>query len=168
MLLSPTEKREKKFVQIFFPGGFSVTAELAATDEERQIGLMFRERIDPEEGMLFVFQDESYHAFWMKNMRVSLDILWLDREKRIVHIEREVPPCKKEPCPSLAPGLPARFVLELKAGSVESYRLKLYDTVDFILPSELRRFTAGEYPHKPDVPALPPRFEKRSFFREAL
>jgi len=129
---------EKKYVQVFFPDDFSVTAELAVTDEERQLGLMFRTEIYPDQGMLFIFEEEGYHSFWMKNMNFPLDILWLDKDKRIIHLESQVPPCQKTPCPSYAPLLPTLYVLELKAGSIEKKGLKLYDRLDFILPNGVR------------------------------
>jgi uncharacterized membrane protein (UPF0127 family) len=129
---------EKKFVQVYFPDGFSVTAELAITDEERQLGLMFRTEIYQDQGMLFIFEEEGYHSFWMKNMNFPLDILWLDKDKRIIHLESCVPPCQRTPCPSYAPLLPALYVLELKAGSIEKKGLKLYDRLDFILPDGFR------------------------------
>lgn len=132
MLISPrVEKR--KFVPIFFPDGSSITAELAITDEERQLGLMFRAQIYPDQGMLFVFKQEGYHSFWMKNMNFPLDFLWLDREKRIIHMESHVPPCQEIPCPSYSPLLPALYVLELKAGSIEERGLKIHDRLEFIL-----------------------------------
>jgi len=124
----------RKYVKVFLPNGFSLTAELAVTDQERQLGLMFREKINWDQGMLLVFKREGIYHIWMKNMRFSIDILWLDREKRIVHIETNVPPCRKEPCPSYAHSNPALFVLELKARSVDKHQLKLYDKIEFILP----------------------------------
>lgn len=133
-IMSYAAASPKKFVKVFFPNEFSLTAELAVTDEERQLGLMFREGINWDQGMLFVFEEEGIRSFWMKNMRIFLDFLWLNEEKRIVHIETHVPPCKKEPCPSYSPGVPAMYVLELKAGSVEKNQLKLYDKIEFILP----------------------------------
>lgn len=123
-----------KYVKVFLPDGFSLTAELAVTDQERQLGLMFREKIDWDQGMLLVFKREGIYHIWMKNMKYSIDILWLDKEKRIVHIETNVPPCRKEPCPSYAHSNPALFVLELKAGIVDKHQLKLYDKIEFILP----------------------------------
>lgn len=135
LLISP-EIGKEKFVKIFFPNGVSITAELAVSDEERQRGLMFREKLNPDQGMLFVFKDENFHSFWMKNMKFPIDFLWLDREKRIVHIERNVPPCRKPPCVSYSSDMPAMYVLELKAGSVDENQLKLYDRLEFILPSK--------------------------------
>ena len=124
---------KQKFIRIFFPKGGSITAELAVTDLERMQGLMFRESIAEDQGMLFIFKKEDIHSFWMKNMKFAIDIIWLDREKRIVHIEHRVPPCRNEPCPSYAPDLPAQYVLELKAGMAEKKGLKLFERIDFIL-----------------------------------
>lgn len=125
-----------KFVKVYFPDGDSVTAELAVTLEERARGLMFRKKVDFDQGMLFIFDEEDIQSFWMKNMVIPLDILWLNREKRIVHIECNVPPCQKDPCPSYASKGPAMYVLELKAGSIEQRGLKIFDRLDFILPSQ--------------------------------
>lgn len=133
LVLSSLECGKKKFIKIFLPDGFSITAEVAISDEERQLGLMFREKLNPDQGMLFVFKDEDFHFFWMKNMKLSIDILWLDREKRIVHIERSVPPCKKPPCASYSSKIPAMYVLEIQAGMADKNKLKLSDRLEFIL-----------------------------------
>ena len=120
-------------IRIFFPDGETIIADLAETEEERSRGLMFRNTINDDQGMLFVFEQEGLYSFWMKNMNITIDILWLDRQKRIVHLEHNVPPCKKEPCPTYATLVPAKYVLELKAGSIEKRMLKLYDRIEFIL-----------------------------------
>jgi len=120
-------------IRIFLPDGETIIADLAKTEEERTQGLMFRNTLNDDQGMLFVFEEEGLYFFWMKNMNFAIDILWLDRQKRIVHLELNVPPCKKEPCPTYAPDLPAKYVLELKAGSIERRKLKLFDQIDFIL-----------------------------------
>jgi hypothetical protein len=75
---------DRKFIKVFLPNGVSITAELAVTEEERQQGLMYREKIDSDQGMLFIFEEEEKYSFWMKNMKFSIDILWLDRDKRKV------------------------------------------------------------------------------------
>ncbi|MFO7981299.1 MAG: DUF192 domain-containing protein [Candidatus Aminicenantes bacterium] len=128
-LLFPSDK----YTQVFLPGGEVIYAELAVTDQERQLGLMLRECINPDQGMLFVFEREGIHSFWMKNMKFSIDIIWLDRDKRIVHIEKNVPPCKTEDCPSYAPPVFSKYVLEIKQGYSEEYDLELYDRLEFIL-----------------------------------
>lgn len=134
LVLSSVQSSSEKFVKIFLPNETSITAELAITEAERQRGLMFREALLPDQGMLLVFEEEDIYYIWMKNMKFSIDILWLDKEKRIVHIEKKVPPCKKEPCPSYYSKSPSMYVLELRAGSAEENKLKLHDRLDFILP----------------------------------
>ena len=124
---------EVTHIRIFFPDGKTIYANLVKTEADRMRGLMFRKTLNEDQGMLFVFVSEGLYSFWMKNMNFAIDILWLDRDKRIIHLEREVPPCEKEPCPSYAPRVPAKYVLELKAGSIEKRKLKLYDRIDFIL-----------------------------------
>ena len=126
-------QEKDRFIKVFFPDGSSITAELAKTDEERARGLMFRERIRPDQGMLFVFEEEGLHGFWMKNTLVALDILWLGRDRRIVHIAADVPPCKADPCPTYGPDVPAAYVLELKAGEAGARGLKAHDRLEFVL-----------------------------------
>jgi len=125
-----------KYTQVFLPGGEVIHAELAVTDQERQMGLMFREGINPDQGMLFVFEKEGIHSFWMKNMKFSIDIIWLDKDKRIVHIEKNVPPCESGDCPSYEPPVHAKYVLEIKQGYSEEYELELYDRIEFILDQQ--------------------------------
>jgi hypothetical protein len=128
------QSAKDKFIKVYFPDGFSATAELAVSDEERAQGLMFREKLNEDQAMLFLFEVEEVHSFWMKNMRFAIDILWLDGQRRIVHLESRVPPCAKDPCPTYVPASPAAFVLEVQAGFAEKHGLRLYDRIDFVLP----------------------------------
>jgi uncharacterized membrane protein (UPF0127 family) len=123
-----------RFIKVFLPGGQAVTAELAVTDEARAKGLMFREKLLADQGMLFVFEEDGTHSFWMKNTLIPLDLLWLDAARRVVHIEAGAPPCREEPCPTFGPSIPARYVLELNAGSAAAFGVKLYDRLQFALP----------------------------------
>ncbi len=132
-LCSLARTPNEEYVQVFFPNGNIITAELAITDVQRARGLMYREKINSDQGMLFVFEYAGVHSMWMKNMLISLDFLWLDNEKRIVHLEENIPPCENDPCPSYASKIQAMYVLELKAGSIKENGLKLYDKVDFVL-----------------------------------
>ena len=134
--LCTAQTHGKAFIKMFLPDGYIITAELAVSDDERQLGLMYRKKINPDQGMLLVFEQENFYSIWMKNMKIPLDILWLDREKRIVHIERDVPPCEEDPCPTYTSRFPAIYVLELKVGSVNEHKLKMYDRVDFVLKLE--------------------------------
>lgn len=132
-LFCQSERRDK-FIKIYCPNGKSVTAELAVTDEERQRGLMFREKLLSDQGMLFVFEEEGLYSFWMKNTLIALDMLWINKDRRIVHIARNVPPCKEDPCPTYSPDRPGLYVLELAAGAADRLGLKLFDRLEFALP----------------------------------
>jgi uncharacterized membrane protein (UPF0127 family) len=109
--------------RVLFPDGRVFLAEVADTPAERARGLMYRERLEPKLGMVFVFEEPDLHSFWMKNTHISLDILWLDRWGRVVHIERGVPPCVEEPCPGYTPLRAAAGVLEVAAGQAGALRL---------------------------------------------
>ncbi len=117
-----------------FPSGRQVQGELAVTAEQRARGLMFRDSLDSGRGMLFVFPQSDFHAFWMKNCQFPIDIIWLSPEKKIVHIERAVPPCKEDPCPSYGPMRKAKYVVEVVANFSRDEKLQLGDIVDFKTP----------------------------------
>lgn len=99
--------------------------------EQRSRGLMYRSGILETQGMLFIFDSEDRHAIWMKNMKFSIDILWLDEQQRIVDILESVPPCRLDPCGSYKPQKPARYVLELSHGTVFKTQLKVGDRMTF-------------------------------------
>lgn len=105
---------------------FSV--ELALTPEQRARGLMFRETMAPDAGMLFLFDREAPRAFWMKNTYLPLDILYLDRTGRIVSIARDTEPLSEAPIPS---GAPAMAVLELNAGTAAALGIAPGDRVAY-------------------------------------
>jgi len=112
------------------PGGAEFMLEVARDDASRARGYMFREKVGPREGMLFVFDESAPHSFWMKNCRVPLDILWLDAAHRIVYMAESLPPCPAEgDCPSTVPTAPARYVLEFAAGTAREQHLKTGDAV---------------------------------------
>ena len=105
-------------------------AELAQGAEETQRGLMFRKNLDQDKAMLFIYSETSRHAFWMKNMRFPLDIIWIGADRRINHIYKNAPPCK-DICNDLIPPSPAQFVLEVNAGFTEKHQIQIGDRVKF-------------------------------------
>lgn len=97
--------------------GETFAVELALDDAARARGLMFRDHMEPGHGMLFVFPDESYRAFWMKNTKIPLDILYFDSDRRFVSGQYNVPTCSAgDRCPNYPSEGPAKYVLELNAG----------------------------------------------------
>ena len=94
--------------------------ELAETVAERTQGLKYRKSLPEDRGMLFIFTESARYSFWMKDTLIPLDIIWLDYNKRIVHIEYNVPPCNNQPtCRSYAPDKNALYVLEINAGKAK-------------------------------------------------
>jgi uncharacterized protein len=101
--------------------------EVVSTPSERQRGLMFRETLEDNEGMLFIFEKSGRHSFWMKNTLIPLDIIWINSEKEVVYISRETPPCEGDPCPSYVPdeGVEeALYVLEIRGGLSDEIALE--------------------------------------------
>lgn len=108
------------------PTGTLIQAELADTALKRAQGLMFREHIADDRGMLFIFGDAQPWTFWMKNTKIPLDIIWMDAKKTIIHIERNVPICTRQDdgCPQYHSDEGALYVLELGAGRAAALQLQ--------------------------------------------
>lgn len=106
------------------PDNTVVSLELALTDEQKALGLMFRDVLPPSHGMLFVFDREGFLPFWMKNTLIPLDFIWLDSGGTVVDVKASVPPCNLDPCPSYKPSRPARAMLELAAGQAAAHGVK--------------------------------------------
>lgn len=124
-------------IQVCKDGDHCITAEIAATPASRMKGLMYRKSLPDSHGMLFVYPRSDYLGFWMKNTKIPLDIVWLGRNKRIVHIVRDAQPCTSEPCSTyFAPGK-AAYVLELAAGMSRKWKLEIGGRLIFEVPQDL-------------------------------
>lgn len=122
-----------------WPSGKEFSLEIADTDEARARGYMFREKVGPDEGMLFVFDRAAPHGFWMRNCKVSLDIIWLDANFRVAHIAPDVPPCADdEECPSVYPMRPGRYVLEVAGGTAAREGLEVGQRIDVLAEPPIR------------------------------
>ena len=105
--------------------------EIADSHTERTKGLMFREELAQESGMLFIFDRSDIHPFWMKNTYISLDMIWIDDNHEVVWIAENILPCSIDPCPVIEPQASSHFVLELNAGKAKKLNLTLGDEVEF-------------------------------------
>lgn len=106
--------------------GERYAVEVADDDQERARGLMFRDSLADGHGMLFIHEREERQAYWMKNTRIPLDILYFDASLRLVSQQRSIPPCTAgDRCPAYPSEGAALYVLELNAG--EAGRLALED-----------------------------------------
>jgi uncharacterized membrane protein (UPF0127 family) len=121
------------------PTGHEFALEVAADDVSRQRGYMGRERIGPRAGMIFIFDEDDRHSFWMKDCKVALDIVWLDVNERVVWVALNRAPCPTTgECPSIVPPSAARYVVEFAAGTVTAESLKLGDAVVILSDPPLR------------------------------
>lgn len=93
-------------------GFYRIDAEVAATASNRQVGLMHRQVLAPQQGMLFVFPDRAVHCMWMRNTLIPLSVAFLDDEGRILNIEDMEPQTENNHCAAR----PARFALEMNKG----------------------------------------------------
>lgn len=102
---------------------------LADTLESREKGLGGRKSIGVDEVMVFVFEKSGKHFFWMKDMLFAIDIVWLNADKEVIHIEREVSPDSFPQ--SFGPNKESKYVLEFKSGVASSTGIKIGDAIDF-------------------------------------
>jgi len=107
--------------------------ELATTPQEQALGLMFRDSMADDHGMLFVFPDSAPRRFWMKNTRIPLDIFYFDENLKLVSVAEDTKPCRVQQCPSYASAGPARYVLELNAGKAAELSVKPGDELQLSL-----------------------------------
>ena len=106
-------------------GGKRYSVEIANTEEARERGLMFRDAMAEDHGMIFIHDVQAPQSYWMKNTRIPLDILYFDDAHKLVTQQRDVPPCSLgDGCPPYPSDAPARYVLELNAGQAEQLKLQ--------------------------------------------
>ena len=129
-----------------FVGSLGVDVTLADDPEERRQGLSGTEGLKELEGKLFLFDESKKHGFWMKDMNYALDILWINNDLEIVHIEENVSP---DTYPKIfGPDEDARYVLEMKAFFVDTYRIEEGDKLILppgLLPPDIKSSQSDEY-----------------------
>ena len=102
--------------------------EIADNDAEREQGLMYRDTMAENNGMLFLMEVAEPQTFWMKNTIISLDIIYADADKRIVSISKNCKPYSLEQIPSVKPAL---YVVEVNAGYTAQHGIKMGDVISF-------------------------------------
>jgi len=106
----------------------SIDIEIADDDFRIARGLMFRDSLAENQGMLFIFPDEDYRSFWMKNTSIPLDMIFVDSDMRIIDIHRFTKPFSEENYHSLEPAL---YVVEVNAGFADKYHLRIGDKIEW-------------------------------------
>ena len=114
--------------------GYELSAQIPVTGELMSKGLSVKNQLRENESMLFVFEEPLRHTFWMKDMKFPIDIIWLDSNGKIVHIEENLMPCPLVLiCPSYAPNADSQYVLETIAGFAQRHNISLGTTIKFEL-----------------------------------
>ncbi len=119
---------------------FSV--EIADSESEKELGLMNRESLAENKGMLFIFDEDGIYNFWMKDTLIPLDIIWINSDKEVVYIKENALPCKNlfdekdslknEQCETFIPDRKAKYVLEINAGKTKELGIKIGETAKFL------------------------------------
>jgi uncharacterized protein len=124
--------KDVKLEQTEFPRGIikiddvTLQVQIADTKPLQTRGLMFQEKLPYDQGMLFIFEDQGIRSMWMLNMQFSLDVIWIDAQGNVVHIEKDTQPCKSAletmTCTfTNGNGEEAKYVLEVTAGFVDKF-----------------------------------------------
>ena len=124
-------------IPLKLPSGKVLQTEVMVSDEDRQMGLMFRPSLPLDHGMLFIFEQPDFHGIWMKNCKFPIDIVWLDAAAKVVHVAPKVPPCtakQDRDCPVYYPIGRASYVVELNAGQAAREKAVVGSTLEFTLP----------------------------------
>jgi uncharacterized membrane protein (UPF0127 family) len=119
--------------EVRLPDGAKILTEIKATNEDRAQGMMFRDSLAADRGMLFVHERPGTYGYWMFNCRIPLDIVWLDSGKTVVEMSADTPPCKTDAsqCPSYGGKQTSQFVVELQSGSIARHGIKVGDKINF-------------------------------------
>jgi uncharacterized membrane protein (UPF0127 family) len=130
---SKNEAGNLNTAEVTFPNGKKVVAETMLRDVDQMRGMMFRDSLPKDRGMLFVHTADENHPYWMYQVRIPLDIIWMDHSRRIVEISANAPPCPSpaHDCPSFGGHEKSRYVLELAGGGAAMHGLKIGDQLNF-------------------------------------
>jgi len=116
--------------------GTVLEVQVADTEPRRIRGLMFQDQLPYDQGMIFVFNESGVYSLWMLNMQFSLDMIWFDENGDIVHIEKNIPPCKTPTeimaCQSIIPSGNAKYILEVSSGFIDQFNITKDSKLDLI------------------------------------
>jgi len=112
--------KQSEVIEVRFPSGVKLQAEVADTPEKLLFGLAFRESLPENGGMIFLFEKSDLHKVWTKGFQLPVDLIWVDESKHIVYVKEAVQPCMKDPCPWHGPPPEnARYIIEANMGFVQ-------------------------------------------------
>ncbi len=114
--------------RVTLPDGTAIHAELKTDRQGQAVGMMFRDSLAADHGMLFVYGGRPIREpYWMHNVRIPLDIVWLDKTGKVVEVVSSAPPClgEERSCPHYGGSQPASFVLELGGGQAKAHGVQV-------------------------------------------
>ena len=120
--------------EVVLPNGVKIRAEAMREQSDLLRGMMFRDSLPPDRGMLFFHLREVEQPYYMFNVKIPLDIIWMDHDHKIVEIARDVPPCpatSPQDCPRFGGKVPSFFALEVNAGFAAKNGLREGERLDF-------------------------------------
>jgi uncharacterized membrane protein (UPF0127 family) len=116
-----TGSNDVDYIVVKFPSGHMIEAEVSDTPEKILFGLAFRDGLPREGGMLYIFDVSAAHTVSTKGFKFPVDVIWIDESRHVVHMQEQVAPCPKDPCPEYGPPPEhARYVLETNTGFIQS------------------------------------------------
>ncbi len=108
-----------------------ISVEVALSQQEIASGLMFREQLAQNAGMLITFPQQAPCPIWMRNIQIPLDIIWMNADKKVVFIKENALPCEANECETFTPNEDAKFALEVNAGFVEENKITPEEKAEF-------------------------------------
>jgi uncharacterized membrane protein (UPF0127 family) len=127
----PTTVEDFYTSDITLPGGQVIKTEFVFDTAGALRGMQFRNSIAPDHGMLYAHRIPGKYGYWMYQTLIPLDMIWMDPKNKVVEIVENAPPCKSpaSQCPHYGGNEVAQYVLELGAGMVKKYSVKVGDTI---------------------------------------
>ena len=120
--------------EVKMPDGRMVRAEVLIDRRDLMRGMMFRDSLAADRGMLFIHPQETKAPYWMYQVKVPLDIIWMNKSHTVVEISANTPPCPSasaQQCPHFGGAMTSLFVLELAGGMAEKYNVKTGSKLEF-------------------------------------
>lgn len=126
--------KQTEIIEVRFPSGVKLQAEVADTPEKLLFGLAFRPSLPDDEGMIFLFEESGHHKVWTKGFQFPVDMIWVDESKQIVYMKEFAEPCHKDPCSWHGPPpAKARYIIEANAGFIQRSDAKVGEELVFAL-----------------------------------
>lgn len=126
--------RDYSTIDAKLPNGKTIKCEVMTTPTDMTKGMMFRDSLEADHGMLFFHGKPDRYKYWMWNVKIPLDIVWMDRTRRIVEISANTPPCGSETgkgCPNYGGNAESMYVLELAGGQAAKNGLAVGQQIQF-------------------------------------